>query len=61
MHATREITIILIKLTQFCTCCTTLDLLFGTDLLPKLGCSVVLPQDGGKMINLLQNTVWGKS
>ena len=38
-----------------------LDLLLGTDVLPKLGCSVVLPQDDGKMTDLLQGQVWDKS
>jgi len=33
----------------------------GTDLLPKLECYVVLPQNSGKMVDLLQNTVWDKS
>ena len=38
-----------------------LDLLLGTDVLLKPGCSVVLPQDDGKMTDLLQGQVWDKS
>ena len=30
-----------------------LDLSLGNDVLPKLGCSVVLPHDDGKMTDLL--------
>jgi len=40
---------------------TLLDLLLGTDVLPKLGCSVVLPQGDGNMTDLLQGCVWDKS
>ena len=35
--------------------------MLGTDVLPKLGCSVVLPQGDGKITDLLRGQVWDKS